>query len=311
MGHTTHGLALLPNALKELQAGTLKAAGEHEVVNDSGSIAVWDGRSLPGTYLLSTAIDQAIERVGKHGVVTYVIRRSGHVGALVAYLRKVTDHGLVAMLMTTNPTMRTVVPAGGIDPVIAPNPIAVGCPTDGEPILIDISTSAVANGWVRRWSAEGKKLPEPWLVDSNGQPTDDPKALFGPPAGAMLPLGGLTLGHKGFALGLIVEIMTGCLTGVGHSGDPKDAGNLVYFQILDPNAFAGRDQVAADAGLLAKLCRASRPQPGGRGVRMPGESATARRREQMASGIALYPTVLPELLKWSQTLGVEAPAPVA
>jgi len=163
MGHTTHGLNLLPNYLRDIESLAMNTTGDPTVVVDRGATVVWDGNSLPGTFLVSLALTDAIQRVAQHGVVTFVIRRGGHIGALISYLRRATEQGCIMLLMTTNPLARTVVPAGGIDPVLAPNPVAFGCPTDGDPILIDISTSAVANGSVRRWAAEKKHLPEDWL----------------------------------------------------------------------------------------------------------------------------------------------------
>ncbi|HVZ01684.1 MAG TPA: Ldh family oxidoreductase [Dongiaceae bacterium] len=310
LGHTTHGLNLLPNYLKDLESGATKAAGDPTVVSDRGSALVWDGNNLPGTWLVSEALGEARRRMREHAAVTVVIRRSGHIGALISYLRQATDDGRIITLMTTNPLMRTVVPAGGVEPVLAPNPIAFGCPTDGDPILIDISTSAVANGWVRRWAAENRKLPEKWLQDSQGNLTDDPKALFGPPAGSLLPLGGIELGHKGFALGLIVEILTGSLTGVGRTGAAAEAGNLVYLQLMDPEAFSGLGTFTRDTGLLATACRDSKPRSEAP-VRMPGDRALAHRRAQLAAGVELHPSILPALQPWTAKLGVQPPRPLA
>ena len=106
---------------------------------------------------------------------------------------------------------------------------------------------------MRRWASEKKRLPEKWLQDHEGTLTDDPAALFGPPAGALLPLGGVELGHKGFALALIVETLTGGLSGVGHTGEPKAAGNLVFLQLIDPDAFAGLDAFKQDCSILAEF----------------------------------------------------------
>jgi len=310
MGHTTHGLNLLPGFLKDAQSGAINATGEPIVVSDNRSALLWDGNSLPGTWLVTSAISEARQRIKNHPTVSVVLRRSGHIAALTSYLRQATDNGLIIFLVTTNPLMRTVVPAGGVEPMLAPNPIAFGYPTDGEPILIDISTSAVANGWVRRWTNEKKRLPEKWLQDSNGNLTDDPAALFGPPPGALLPLGGIELGHKGFALGLIVEALTGGLSGVGHTGKAADAGNLVYFQLIDPLAFAGLDEFKRDSSALADACRSSKPRSSKNAVRMPGDGGLARRRKQLSDGVELYPSIMPELAKWSEKLGVKPPVPV-
>jgi LDH2 family malate/lactate/ureidoglycolate dehydrogenase len=309
LGHTTHGLNLLPNYLKEIESGATKSAGDPAIVSDRESAVVWDGNNLPGTWLVSQALAEARRRVWEHAVVTIVIRRSGHIGALISYLRQATEDGHIIMLMTTNPLMRTVVPAGGIEPILAPNPIAFGCPTDGDPILIDISTSAVANGWVKRWAAENKKLPAKWLQDFKGNLTDDAGAFLGPPAGSLLPLGGIELGHKGFALGLIVEILTGSLTGVGHTGTPAEAGNLVYLQLIDPDAFSGLGTFKRNTGLLAAACRTSKPRSE-TPVRMPGDRALAHRRAQLADGVELYPSIMPALQPWALKLGVEPPSPL-
>lgn len=311
MGHTTHGLNLLPNFLKDLESQAVRAAGEPAVLSDRGAALLWDGNFLSGTWLVVRAIDEARRRLAQHPTVSVVIRRSGHIAALGAYLRRATDHGLIIQLMTSNPAARTVVPAGGIEPMLAPNPLAFGYPTEGDPVLIDISTSAVANGWVRRWTAEKKRLPGQWLQDAAGNPTDEPAALFGPPPGALLPLGGIELGHKGFALGLIVEALTSGLAGLGHGGKASEAGNLVFLQLIDPDAFAGQAELKKDASLLANALRASKPRAGVAAVRMPGDGAAALRRRQLAEGVELYPSIMPELKKWADKLAVPPPEPLA
>jgi len=307
MGHTTHGLSLLPNYLKELESGISNADGEPNVLADRGATVIWDGNSVPGTCLVASAVAEALSRTPQHGVVTCVIKRSGHIGALISYLQRATEHGRIMILMTTNPLARSVVPAGGIDPVLAPNPIAFGCPTDGDPILIDISTSAVANGWVRRWASEGKQLPGDWVQNSEGKLTRDPGALFGSPPGALLPLGGIELGHKGFALGLMVEILTGGLSGVGHTGTPAEAGNLVFMQLIDPDAFGGLSLLKRDTSILADTCRRSRPRSEETAVRMPGDRALERRRAQLSTGVELHQATMPNLRPWAEKLGVELP----
>jgi LDH2 family malate/lactate/ureidoglycolate dehydrogenase len=311
MGHTTHGLNLLPGFLKDTESGAVNAAGELNILSDGGSAIVWDGNGLPGTWLVSEAIAEGRRRIQASPVITFVIKRSGHIAALSAYLRQATDAGLIIYLVTTNPMMRTVVPAGGIEPLLAPNPLAFGYPTDGDPVLIDISTSAVANGWVRRWANEKKRLPEKWLQDSEGNLTDDPSALFGPPPGALLPLGGVELGHKGFALGLIVEALTSGLSGVGHTAKPAAAGNLVFLQLIHPAAFCGLSEFKRDASVLADACRASRPRAGSPPVRMPGDGALARRRAQLDSGVELYPSIMTDLQKWAAKYSIKSPAPTA
>jgi LDH2 family malate/lactate/ureidoglycolate dehydrogenase len=308
MGHTTHGLALLPGLLNGIESGAIAAAGEPDVLSDRGATVFWEAKSLPGTWVLSRAISDASARVGTHPVVTFVLRSMSHIGALGAYLRQATERGLMIVIMNSDPGMRTVAPAGGSEGQLAPNPLAVGYPTDGDPILIDISTASVANGWVRRWSAEGRRLPGKWLQDQDGNVTDEPAILFGNPPGAMLPLGGLELGHKGFALGLMVDAFTTGLAGAGRVAKSASAGTPVFLQIIDPNAFAGEQAFRRETGFLAKACRRSKPRAGVDAVRMPGDAAVARRRAQLEKGIALYRSIMPDLMPWADKLKVTPPS---
>ncbi len=312
MGHSTHGLALLPGLLSGLESGAIRSSGEPSCIVDKGATIVWDADRLPGTWVLTKAIDEAMGRIDKHPVMTVVMRRMTHIAALGAYLRQATDRGLVISIMNSDPSMRTVVPAGGMEPQLAANPLAFGYPTDGDPVLIDISTSAVANGWVRRWGAEKRKLPGKWLLDDKGNLSDDPAALFGPPAGAMLPLGGVDLGHKGFAMGLIVEVLTAGLSGLGRADNAKGSdGTPVFLQIIDPDGFAGKSVLKRETGWLANACRQSKPRVAGTTVRMPGDTALQSRRQQLETGISFYQSILPDLAKWADKLAVKLPQPMA
>jgi LDH2 family malate/lactate/ureidoglycolate dehydrogenase len=308
MGHTTHGLALLSGLLKAIESGAIRCAGEPQVLSDRGSTVFWDANALQGTWLLTRAIGAARERVASHGVVTFVLRNMSHIAALGAYLRQATDHGLIITIMNSDPGMRTVAPAGAKEGQLAPNPLAFGYPTDGDPVLIDISTSSVANGWVRRWNAEGRHLPGKWLQDADGNLSDNPAALFGNPPGTMLPLGGLELGHKGFALGLMVDALTAGLSGAGRATKVPGGGTPVFLQLIDPNAFAGTQALQRETSLLAQLCRSSKPRAGVSAVRMPGDAALARRRAQLQKGIELYTSIMPDLMPWAQKFGIAAPA---
>jgi L-lactate dehydrogenase len=312
MGHTTHGLSMLSGALKNIETGAVRKDGEPQVIVDNGAAVVWDAASLPGTWVLSKAIDEACQRARSQPVVTYVIRRAANIACLGAYLRKATDQGMLIWIMNSDPAMRTVAPAGSIDPQLAPNPLAFGYPTEGEPVLIDISTSPVANGWIRRWSAEGTRLPEAWLQDAAGTLSDDPSTLFGTPPGSMLPLGGLAAGHKGFALGLIVEVLTAGLSGTGRANpEAGKGGTPVYLQIVNPESFSGTATLKTEASWLADACRQSRPRPGSAAVRMPGDTANALRAKQIRGGVALHPGIMPELAKWAQKFEVSPPAALA
>lgn len=307
MGHTTHGLALLGPYLGEIEKGTMAATGEPETLRDYGSTVTWNGRYLPGPWLVSQALDLASERVRTHGVATIVIRRSHHIASLAAYLKRATDRGLVMLLMCSDPSVRSVAPFGAAIPVFTPNPMAFGWPSDGDPVLIDISASTTTNGLTGRFHREGRKLGGPWVVDADGNATDDPGVLFNEPKGAILPLGGIDLGHKGFGLALLVEAMTAALGGHGRADAPKTWGASVFLQVMDPEAFGGRDAFLRETGWLAQACRDA-PVPAGRPrVRLPGERGLKLRAEQLRGGVALHPEILPGLEPWAEKLKVPMP----
>jgi L-lactate dehydrogenase len=308
LGHTTHGFALLPAYLKELKNGTMEKAGEPKVVADHGSALTWDGGYLPGPWLVRRAIAAARERLVQHPVVTVAIRRSHHIACLQAYLQPVTDAGLFILLTCSDPASRTVAPHGGTVPRFSPNPITAGIPTDGDPILIDISTSSTSNALCNRLAASGERLPGAWLIDRDGHTTDDPCVLADD--GSILPLGGVDLGYKGFALALLVEALTNALAGHGRADEEPRWGASVFLQIIDPERFGGRATFLRETTFFAKFCRETPVAPGQPPVRLPGQAALSRRKEQLATGVALHPTIMPALVPWMKELGVALPTPV-
>ena len=311
LGHTTHGLALLAPYLAEIEKGAMAKTGEPRVLADFPAAVTWDGRRLPGPWLVVRALDLAIARAKINGTCTVSIRRSHHLACLAAYLKRVTDQGLMVLLSCSDPGGSSVAPHGGRRDVMTPNPLAAAWPTDGDPVILDVSMSITTNGLTKRLHAEQRPLPGPWALDAQGNATTDPAALFTNPPGTLLPLGGLDHGHKGYALGLLVETLTSALAGHGRA-DPKEGwGASVFLQVLQPALFGGAENFLRQSSHLAAACRATPPRPGFDRVRLPGESGLRRRAEQLSHGVELYPGILTALAPWSEKLGVHPPAPHA
>lgn len=307
LGHTTHGLHLLAPYLADIESGGMTRSGEPRVISDRPAAVTWDGQRLPGPWLVVKAIELAISRARELGTCSVAIRRCHHIASLAAFLQRATDQGLVIQLFSSDPEATGVAPHGGRRGVYTPNPIAAGFPTDGAPVLIDISASITTHGMTARLHKEGARLPGRWLIDADGNPTDDPSVMFTEPKGALLPLGGVDVGHKGYALGLLVEALTGGLAGHGRA-DPKEGWTAnVLVQILDPAAFGGLEDFIRQTTWLAQACRSTPPRPGVERVRMPGEGGLARRADQLARGVELYPSIMPSLQPWSVKLGVALP----
>ena len=307
MGHTTHGLALLAPYLVELEAGRMNREGGPQVIADAPAAVTWDGRRLPGPWLVLQAMALATGRARQCGTGTVVIRRSHHIACLAAYLKRATDDGLVMLLTCSDPDAESVAPFGGLDAVFTPNPVAAGFPTGGVPVLMDISTSATTNGLTKRLHREGRRLPAPWVIDGHGRPTDDPAVLFSEPKGTILPLGGIDSGHKGYGLSLLVEALTGGLAGHGRADAREGWAATVFVQIIDPGAFSGAEAFARQMGEVTRRCHASRPSRAGAAVRTPGENGMAMAARQREQGVELYPSIMPMLEPWAGKLGVPLP----
>ena len=307
LGHTTHGLALLAPYLADVEQGRMTKAGAPVVVNARPAAQAWDGARLPGPWLVLRALDAAAAMAATYGTGTVVIRRSHHLACLAGYLLRATERGLVAIIQSSDPAAATVAPHGGTTPIMTPNPIAAGLPTSGDPMLVDISTSITSNGFAKQERDAGRRLPGAWLIDGEGNPTDDPGVLFAEPRGALLPLGGLDAGHKGFGLGLLIEAMTGGLAGFGRAEPGEGWGATAFVQVIDPEAFGGLAAFRRQMDVLADAAHRSKPRPGGPPVRLPGEAGLRRYRDQRANGVALYPTIMPALTPWAEKLGVALP----
>jgi LDH2 family malate/lactate/ureidoglycolate dehydrogenase len=310
LGHTTHGLALLSPYLEELADGRMAKDGEPQVRSRHAAAETWDGERLPGPWLTLRALDRAAAMARACGTGTVVIRHSHHIACLAAYLRRATEQGLIAIIESSDPMVAAVVPHGGITPFITPNPIAAGLPTSGDPIMIDVSTSITSMGYAQQQRIAGKSLPGPWLIDAQGNATADANVLHGEPKGALLPLGGLDAGHKGFALAILIEALTAGLAGHGRADPPAGWGGTVFVQVLDPEAFGGLAAFKRQMDALADAAHNSKPRPGVDRVRLPGERGLQRFREQTAQGVALYPTIMPALGVWAQKYGMSVPVAI-
>ncbi len=303
IGHTTHGVGLLPWYLDSLASGELKGSGAFHVVQDRESCITWDGNNLAGPWLVTEAFELACERVKRFGVVTVAIARSHHIGALAAYLRKVTQRGYIAELSCSTASQARVAPFGGTKAQFTPDPVAYGFPTDGDPILIDISSSITTTTMTRELAAKGERFPEAWALTAEGMPTEDPIAVT-ENGGTLMPLGGVLKGNKGYGLALAIETLGQGLAGFGRSGQPKGMQLSVFLQVIDPDAFAGRDAFLKEATHLANACRANPPPQGMPPVRVPGDNAAKHRREALAMGVAVDDSVLAKLKAQAARLGM-------
>lgn len=310
MGFTTHGLNRVASNLGWLQSGASRVNGEPHVLSDRGNCFNWDAEFLPGPWVVTKAIDEALARIGQQGVVTATIRRSQHIACLAAYLPKIVEHNCVGILTCSTPAENTVSPQGSKTPLFSANPIAFCAPAGDYPLLFDISMSATAGGYVARAAREGKKLPHAYLKDRNGNISDDPAAFSN--GGSILPVGGADHGYKGAALSAMLEVLSMALSGYGRADDVAgdDEANSVFLQIIDPKAFGPENRFMRQTGALLQLwedCEGDTENP----VRVPGQRAWGLRQDQLANGVELYPTIIEDLQSLSEEYAIPMPEVIA
>ncbi len=308
LGHTTHGLALLAPYLDEAAAGRMRGQGSWAVVNEAGAAQTWDGQRLPGPWLIEQAADWAAGRAREAGIAAVSVRRSCHIGCLAAYLQRIALGGQMLVIACSDPSTASVAPFGGTRRMITPNPLAAGWPSPGGPVLIDVSMSITTNGMTNRLARESRRFDHPWLLDAEGEATDDPATFAA--GGTLLPLGGVESGHKGYALGLLIEALTAALGGFGRADAPADWGAAVLVMVIDPARFGGLAAFTREAGWIEDAVHANPPVAAGTPPRLPGERALRLRAEQLASGVALHPSIVPALREWARSSGLDMPQPL-
>lgn len=297
-GYDSHGVYRLAQYHEWWKAGLLDPAARPVVIAETAYAARVDGRHAFGQVVAGFATRVAIEKARKSGVAVVTVMGSNHMGRLADYAEAIQEAGLIGLLTVNDSGAgQWVVPCGGMEPRLATNPIAMGIPGGtGAGILFDFSTSAAAHGKIRQLLLRGEAAPPGWLIDANGKETTDPACLFTEPHGALLPAGG----HKGYALSLAVEVLSGILSGAGFARpDPgPEEMNGMFILALDVAWFLPLDEFRSKVDQLTTYVKGSSPVPGGPGVHIPGEGSRAGAERRAREGIAF-----PEQA-WAKVAGV-------
>lgn len=243
-GLASHGLSRVAQYATHLRNGRANGKALPAVTRHKGAAILVDagqGLAFPACDL---AVSTAITTAQTLGVCFAGVTNSHHCGVLVDHLRAVADAGMVGLGFANSPAAMPA--AGGKHPIFGTNPIAAAFPRrNADPLLIDLSLSEVARGKLMVAAKEGQAIPLGWALDSQGQPTTDPKAGL---AGSMLPLGAAS-SPKGAMLALIVELLVTAVIGAQFGFEASsffvDEGNAPRigqaFIVIDPGALAGQD----------------------------------------------------------------------
>ena len=252
-------------------------AGRIRIAKDTKLSALVDGSWNQGMVVMSMSCELAIKKAKEHGFGIVGTRKTNSpTGAIGYYARWIADEGLLGFVFSGSPELMAAY--GSYEAFLGTNPLAIGIPTAGEPMVLDMATAAIAWYGIILANAEGKSIPEDVAYDQDGQFTSDPaKAL----AGAIKAFGGF----KGAALALIVEVLTRPLVGATRNDDGKklDWGNLIF--AIDPELLA--DELVGFRSGVSELIgrvKALKRLPGIEEIPVPGERGDKYHERVMAAG---------------------------
>ena len=282
-GRESHGLSLrLPHMIRLAEKGV--GRGRPRIVQDSGAIVVVDSGGSFGYVAGLECADLLVERVRDHDLAAVALRGACHTGVIGYYLARVARAGVVALgFADCSPLMA---PWGGARALLGTNPLTFAFPAEPDPVLVDLATSEVSYGEVMRCEKACEQLPPGCALDAKGRPTRDPTAAR---KGALLPFGG----HKGGALGLAVQLLTGVLTG-GPPVPPPGKDYSLLFLGIARGAFAGDEGYDRSVAQLIEAYLAVPPQEGHQ-MRVPGWRRFEARRQTEAAPLSI-PEELAQLL---------------
>ena len=304
-GTSTHGVSRLAIYIKRIRKGLIDPRAQLKIERSRrGTLAV-DARNGLGQVQAVKVLDRLIPMARECGVASATVRNSQHFGALSYYCNRAADQNMI-LLATTNcePAMS---PEGGCEAFFGTNPIAASFPTGkGFHVKIDLATSLVARGNIIAAQKKGQSIPQGWALDPEGNPTTDAaKAL----AGTVLTMAG----HKGYALAMMVEVLSGVLSGaaVGSSigsmyknlDRKQDVGH--FFCLIDIDAFMDVAEFKQRINQTIDQIKSCRTRPGVEQILVPGERSHRKIEENQRLGVPVDDATVAELQGLCKELGID------
>ncbi|HJP33426.1 MAG TPA: Ldh family oxidoreductase [Candidatus Latescibacteria bacterium] len=306
-GHDSHGTLRLYEYIDQIGAGTFDPRGRPEVVRERGCTSILDGGGALGAVAGKLAVERVVCLVEEHGAATVTLRNCCHLGRIGAYPLALARQGLIGMAFVNAGRLgRQIPPFGGIDGKLSTNPIAFAAPRSaGHPILVDMTTSVVAEGKIRVAHNRGLPVPEGWLIDEHGQPTTDPGDYLSQPQGAILPLGGV-VGYKGTCLSMTVEILGGLLSGEGcAAGATVMHSNGMLLTAWDPAFFCDEGTYEEELEALIAHVHTSRVDPAVGEIQLPGDPEFRHAAERGEHGIPIDDTTWDRICERATRIGLD------
>ena len=312
VGHDSHGVIRIPQYISTIEQGEIDPRATVVVERETAVSAVLDGQWGFGQVVANRAIDWGLERAGRYGVAAATIKNCNHIGRLGSYMERVAERGMIGLLsVNSHGGGASVAPWGGREGRLGTNPLAAGLPDGaGGALVLDMTTSVVAEGKVRVVRNRGEQTPPGWIVDADGHPTTEPADFYDEPRGCLLPFGG-AMGHKGYGLGVVVDLLSGALSGAGCTkGRGFRIGNGCFLLVVDIGRFQPLGEYAAQVRDYIAYLKASPRAEGCSEILLPGE-LEQRERDKRRAGIFVEDETWAQVLDCGRRLGAALPEPAA
>jgi LDH2 family malate/lactate/ureidoglycolate dehydrogenase len=304
-GHDSHGFIRVIQYLQQIKDGLLFPAAEPEIVRESPVTAQIDGHRGFGQVVAKFATEVAVKKAKEQGVSSVTMRYLGHLGRLGAYGEMAAREGCAAILFcATGGLALSQAPFGGARRKLGTNPIALAFPAETEgTISSDFATSVAAEGKVRVYRARGRKLPDGWILDKEGRPSNDPGDFYA--GGAILPIGA-SVGYKGYCLALMTDIFGSLLSRDGFPASPgKQFSNGSLIVAIDIERFAPLAAAQSEASRMVAFVKDTPLAEGFDQVLYPGEKEVKNRRERLQTGVDIEDETWAQVTALVKTYGVE------
>ena len=306
-GHDSHGVIRLPQYLDSTSKGELVPDADVVVVRENPITATVDGNWGFGQVTMMRAVELGLEKARTSGLAAIAVRKANHIGRCGSYVDQIAKRGLIGLMFVNAvgiPSYR-MAPWGGTEPRLVTDPLAFGLPhSSGNPVVIDMTTTVVAEGKVRVARNRGVETPDGWLIDAQGNPTNDPNDLYGDPPGSILPLGGAAAGHKGYGLNIALELLAGALSGTGCIGKDQQLSNGVLLLVIDIEQFLPLDEFYEESDRFIAHVKSSPPAAGFDEILLPGEIETRVAQKRAEEGIVVEEETWRQIVAWGTKLGV-------
>ena len=309
-GIASHGLQRVALYENKLHQRTIDPAASSVIATEALACAVIDGHDGIGQLISRDAMDLAIRKANEYGIGMVAVRGSNHFGAAGIYARMAADQGLIGVVATNS--FALVVPTHANVPALGSNPLAFAVGSGDNQFVFDAATCTVSLGKIEILAKTKQPIPGAWAVDEQGDLEHDAGAalttILRAEQGGLTPLGGIgeiESGHKGYGLGLMVEILTSVLSAGISSLDLKGQGVCHWFTAVKLDAFGGPDAVTERLAELFDRLRAL-PSSDGQPVIIPGDKERAHEAlhtETLSVDRATYE----ELRSIAERLGLAAP----